>query len=159
MKRDFIVKKVGSENLLTPSLVVIKDSIIGSNRHVKLHLNSERNADNLYIFIKPKSGSVKARINNSKTYDLRRLRDTDWYYFRYFAFPDKGINMELEFENKQNFEIVLTDIIIGLPNLNEIKIKPRPNYMMSGGGSGHGTLAGDRTLATKKFIIKHEQLF
>jgi len=156
LKRDFIMNKVESENLPTPNLIVMNDSIIENQRVIKLYLNSERNADNLFIFIKSDSDSVRANINNSKTKELRRLKGTDWYTVKYFAFPDEGINMGLELFGKQNIEIVLTDIVIGLPNLSETKIKPRPDYMMSGGGSGHGTLAGDRTLATKKFIITHE---
>ena len=156
LKRDFIINKVESENLPTPNLIVTNDTIIENQRVIKLYINSERNADNLFIFIRSDSDSVKVSINNSKSKELRRLERTDWYSLKYFAFPDEGIDMELELSEKQNIEIVLTDIVIGLPELRETKLKLRPNYMMSGGGSGHGTLAGDRTLATKKFIITHE---
>jgi len=75
---------------------------------------------------------------------LRLLGDTKWHLIRYYAFPEEGIDMELKLSENQDIEIVLTDIVFGLPDLQEITITQRPNYMMSG---------NDRTFATKKFLI------
>lgn len=144
-KKDFIKNTVVMENIPIPNLVVIKDSIIGSQRLVKCHINSNRNADNLFIYIKSNSDSIKVGINELEMKELKPVNKTEWYLLKYYAFPEEGIDMELMLLEKQNIEISLTDFIYGLPVLGEVKIKPRPDYMMSN---------GDMTMATKKFIIR-----
>lgn len=145
-KSDFLKKTIEMENLTTPSLIVMNDSIINSQRFVKLHLNSGRNADKLFIYINSYSDSLKVAINKSGMKELKLPEGTEWYYIRYFAFPEEGIDMEIQLTEKQNLEICLTNRIYGLPVLKGIEIKPRPDYMMSN---------GDMTLATKKFVITH----
>ncbi len=145
-KRDFIKNTVVRENIPIPNLVVIRDSIIGSQRIVKFHINSSRKADNLFVYIKSNSDSIKVRINESEMKELKPVDKTEWYLIKYYAFPEEGIDMELRLLEKQNIEISLTDFIYGLPVLGEVKIKQRPDYMMSN---------GDLTMATKKFIIRN----
>ena len=145
-KKDFIKNTVVMENIPIPNLVIIKDSIIGSRRLVKFHINSSRNADNLFVYIKSNSDSIKLRINESEMKKLKPVDKTEWYLIKYYAFPEEGIDMELLLLEKQNIEISLTDFIYGLPVIGEVKIKQRPDYMMSN---------GDLTMATKKFIIRN----
>lgn len=145
-KRNFIIKRIETENLPTPTLIVMNDSVVGSQRLLKLHLNSGRKADKLYVQIKSNSDSIKAAINNSEMKELKLMDGTEWYLLRYYALPEEGIDMELKLLEKQNIEISLTDIVYGLPVLGEVKIKQRPDYMMSN---------GDMTMATKKFIIRN----
>jgi hypothetical protein len=78
--------------------------------------------------------------------ELKPVDKTEWFLIRYYAFPEEGIDMELKLLEKQNIEISLTDFIYSLPVLGEIKIKHRPDYMMSN---------GDMTMATKKFTIRN----
>jgi len=144
-KRNFIIKRIETENLPTPTLIVMNDSIVGSQRCLKLHLNSGRKADKLYFQIKSNSDSIKAAINNSEMKKLKLMDGAEWYLLRYYALPEEGIDIELKLLGKQNIEIRLTDFIYGLPVLSKVEIKPRPDYMMSN---------GDMTMATKKFIIR-----
>jgi len=144
-KRNFIVNPAEAENLPAPTLLVMNDSIIGNQRLLKLHINSGRKANNLFIQIKSKSDSVKASVNESAMKDLNLYNNSDRYLLRYFALPEEGIELEILLENR-DVELYLTDFIYGLPAPAGIEIKPRPDYMMSD---------GDMTIATKKFVIKH----
>ena len=146
-KRDYLKKNVETENLPTPSLVM-NDSIINSQRFVKLHLNSGGNADKFFIYIKSHSDSLKVAVNKSGMKELILTEGSEWYFIRYFAFPEEGIDMELQIMENQDLEICLINSIYGLPVLQEIEIKPRPDYMMSN---------GDMTMATKKFVITNEK--
>ena len=76
--------------------------------------------------------------------DLQRVNDTDWYLIKYFAFPEEGIDMTLNLDDKQEIEIRLIDFVYGLPDLPEVQKYPRPSNMMSN---------GDRTIATKRFNL------
>jgi hypothetical protein len=145
-EKDFIKNTVVMGNMPLPHLIIIKDSIIDNQRLVKFHINSIRNADNLFVYIKSNSDSIKVRINESEMKELKPVDKTEWFLIRYYAFPEEGIDMELKLLEKQNIEISLTDFIYSLPVLGEIKIKHRPDYMMSN---------GDMTMATKKFTIRN----
>jgi hypothetical protein len=145
-EKDFIKNTVVMGNMPLPHLIIIKDSIIDNQRLVKFHINSIRNADNLFVYIKSNSDSIKVRINESEMKELKPVDKTEWFLIRYYAFPEEGIDMELKLLEKQNIEISLTDFIYSLPVLSEIKIKHRPDYMMSN---------GDMTMATKKFTIRN----
>ncbi len=144
---DSLINKVESEDLPVPKLTILNDSIIDGQRLLRLQIDSERKADHVFIQIKSDSDTVYARINNSEMGELVRFNGSEWFLIRYFAFPDEGIELELVLSDTQNIEVVLTDTEIGLPDLHEITIKPRPDYMMS---------AGDRTMATKKYVITAE---
>ncbi len=147
-KQDYFKKTAEIENLPTPYLIILNDSVINNKRLLKFHLNSERNPDILFIWIKSISDSIHAAINNSDFKELKRWKNSEWNLIGYYAFPEVGIDMELKYSENQDIEITLTDVVIGLPDLPDIKIKQRPNYMMS---------AGDRTYATKKFLITHDK--
>jgi uncharacterized Tic20 family protein len=147
-KRDVLVKPVMGENLPAPALIVLKDTIANKQRLLRLHINSERKADNLFIQIKTDLDSIQVGINHSGLKMLNGLKDSEWHLIRYYAFPEEGIDMELKIEENQNIEISLIDFIYGLPVLREINIKPRPDYMMSN---------GDMTIATKKFVVAHKK--
>jgi hypothetical protein len=141
-KQDYFKNTLEIEHLPTPNLIVLNDSIFNSNRLLKFHINSGLNAETLFVGIKSVSDSIRVGINNSDLKELKRLDNTEWHLIRYYAFPEEGIDMELILSGNQDIEIILTEIVYGLPDVKGITIKQRPNDMMS---------AGDRTITTKKF--------
>ena len=143
-ERDFLKKSVDLKPLAAPSLEILHDSVSEDRRQLKLHIASGRKADNLFIQIRSNSDLMKASINKSRMKDLQRVNGTDWYLIKYFAFPDEGIDITLNLDNKQEIEIHLIDFVYGLPDLLEVQKYPRPSNMMSN---------GDRTIATKNFVL------
>jgi len=141
---NFLSKKVESEQLATPDLVVTQDSISNNQRFLKLHLNSVRKAHNLFFKIKSNSDPIKVSINGTLLKTIQSVTETHGILIRYYALPEEGIEVDMQLLSTSGLELILTDIIYGLPVLNEMKIKPRPNFMMSN---------GDMTVATKKFIL------
>jgi hypothetical protein len=139
--RDYLKKSVNTEPLPVPIIEVLRDTISEYNRLLRLHLKSGRNANSLFIQIK--SDSISASINKSEMKALEHFNNTDWNLIRYFAIPNEGIEVELNFAKDQNIEISLTDIIYGLPEIPGFEIPQRLHYMMSN---------GDRSMAAKSFF-------
>ncbi|MFC2123583.1 M28 family peptidase [Bacteroidota bacterium] len=136
---------VTTEPLPSPIITVINDSIGDDYRYLKLHLESQRNANQFRIQMKSDSKNVRASINNSELKEIHPFRMTEWYLIHYYTLTPEGIDLELKFENENNIEICLTDISYGLPDFLSATQKQRPEYMMP---------SRDRTVATKLFFFK-----
>ena len=141
MQGDYPVHPAKEAGVAHPVATLLHDSIAGSERILRLHLASPRNAGRMLIFINADGGDLHIRLNEGEKHQLHSHDHSGWFFMPYFAFPEKGIELTMHIDRDISPGLLLTDITQGLPQY--IDYDARPEYMMP---------QGDRTLASRIYI-------
>jgi hypothetical protein len=113
--------------LPAPEIAVLDDSVIGTERTVRLRATSPRGASNLYVDVQAPGDITSAKLDgrpldriNIPGDQRTRLR------LAYHAIPTEGIQLELTLSASGPLRVQLEDRSNGLPDIPGIASVPRP---------------------------------
>lgn len=144
MKKNKAAKVV----LAAPIATLLEDRFDGEVRHLKLHLDSQRDAPHLAFFLKADAGVIAAEINQLKITDFSAPADQkkNWKSWNYYALPSDGINLTLQLHTSDSFELRLTDFSLGVPTPAGFVHKAKPKHVIPAPDS-----YADMTIVSKLF--------
>jgi len=129
-------KKTGVLDIAKPSISVVCDTIIGSNREIRLQITSNRNANKLELLAKSPIKFKQFSINGE---NLKLKNVDDNFVFEvekgtvlsYFITSENElINLEFIVDEKQKFDIDILESKFDLFSNSQIKIQPRTESML-----------------------------
>jgi hypothetical protein len=133
-------------NLQPPALAVVGDRGEGAERVVELQLQSPRGGLNATVEVKTR---VEAATLNGKPIDVEALADrNEALRIVYYAFPEGGVRLSLRVQADGPFEVEVRDWTPGLPAVQGLNVRPRPDHMVPAAFD-----LTDTTMIKKTFVV------
>ena len=128
--------------LPAPSARLVHDTIVDDHRYLSIHLQSNRQAAWLNLYMKSDEDSLMIRIAGSEWHRLKSSSSNPWGIIRFFALTHDGIELEIQMPAEKELQVRLTDYAFDMDQ--HTGNLARPAHMMS---------RGDRSLAHMAFVF------
>lgn len=148
-RQPFISKKAPSLNLEKDSVEMISDTTTDGIRTVDLKIKSARQPRLLSITLEPKMEILSAQVNGRQLYsDENRPSATQerGWVLTYYAVPAEGFNLKVSMKSGEPFKVRVMSESEGLPQIPNLALKPRPEYLIPSQLSDTTRVTGSYTL-------------
>jgi len=137
--------------LPAPKLSVESDTMNGNVRTLRLRIASQRDAPMILVRTDSVTQVLGAVISGDpvESYARAPTAPGDRWRMIYAAPPREGFELILEVTGPQSIELTVEDVSYELPELSNLAIRERPDYMMPAPLFG----ASDSTLVSKTFRL------
>lgn len=133
-----------------PHVALLEDSTANNVRTLRVRITSPRRAPLVAVSID--NDILGAAINGQPFDDYKdsSAAPPKGLAFRYFALGEDGIELALEVKPLERIGIRLIDISYGLPDIQGISFKARPEYMMP---TANRAFAQNTTMVSKSYTF------
>ena len=138
----FMKAQAPAVNLSPPVIELLDESRTAGGRILRLHVTSSRHAPVISLYSDPDTEVLASVING------KRIAGESGKPFKlqYYALPAEGIEVSLEIKSSGTVQIQATDQSYGLPEIQTMSFKPRPDHMIAS-----SLPYSDSTLVSKSF--------
>ena len=138
--RTYLYAPAPIAELPSPDLKVIHESLQGDMRMLRLRLTSPRQAPLMSVYAEPGAEIRRVAIDGKQDTLGQSANAKIPWVIRYYALPADGIEIVFETIPSQPLKLVVVDQSYGLPPLQEVTLKARPqNVMPSSSTSSEAT--------------------
>jgi hypothetical protein len=118
--------------LAKPTIAIIKDSIIGDNRYLKIQITPNRKVNRYDVFAHPKMTLYNFKANGVSTIGEKgiALKVNGTRVVRYYVVGNEPLVMEFYIKKATIFDMDLVESSFDLLSNPLFDIKPRSNWMM-----------------------------
>lgn len=113
-------------SLAAPELQVVEDRIADGVRSLKLRILSKRQAPVLILNVRAEGETIAATVNGKSN---GGKLENQWG-FEYLGLPEEGIELGMQVKSTAPIKIRVADQTYGLPEIQGMTFKPRPDSMM-----------------------------
>lgn len=128
--RPYLKTPAPIADLLAPDLKVLADSLQGDVRTLRLRLTSPRQGPLISVYAEPGMEIRKVAIDGKQDSVGPAADAKNPWVIRYYALPTEGIELVFETKPSQLLNLVVVDQSYGLPPLQEVTAKARPENVM-----------------------------
>jgi len=140
-KRGWIQANTDSISINAPDIQIVSSEITNSStstrtqRSVTLKLTSTDAKDYISLFFGGKNRILSAKLNGKPIelhaeFNSEQNDNNSWWQWRYYGLPVKGIEISLEIEGEEDFEVKVFAVSWGFPQALLSKMPPRPDNTM-----------------------------
>lgn len=123
-----IDKDTDADIIIDPIRVnVVDERFNEDSREVTIEITSEEEVNNIIVFIEPELLVSEVKLNGN----VPLVWDEHWPVLRYYNLPAEGITLTIPSVIDQPLKIRILTQRIGLPEVLQQSIKPRPDYLIS----------------------------
>ena len=105
---------------------VVNEKLNEDSRELTIKINAEEDVNNIIVFIEPELLVSNVKLNKDITLDW----DERWPVLRYYNLSAEGITLTVPAVIDEPLKIRVLTQKIGLPEVLQQLIKPRPNYLI-----------------------------
>ncbi|WP_343696039.1 M28 family peptidase [Flavobacterium sp.] len=115
-----------------PTIAFLRDSVIGSNRYLKIKITPNRKVNRYDIYANPKMTFYNFKANGVSTFGEKgnRLQREDSKILCYYVVGNEPLVMEFYINKSSIFDMDLIESSFDLMTNPELKVKPRSDWMM-----------------------------
>jgi hypothetical protein len=132
--------------LAAPSMEILENKAVGSERQVHLRVLSQRHAPVIVLFIPGETAVISSSVNG---HDLHGTAAPGAWTMQYYGAPADGIGLVLKMKTAGPVSVRIADVSYGLPEAATAALKPRPDSCIP---SSVGF--NDTTVVVKTFSIQ-----
>ncbi len=114
-------------DLKTPIITKLLDTIEGSIRHIKLQIQSARNANRIEILTKNNISFKTFKINDEDANSIFYIKKRKSILTYYFTKPNEIINLEFSTPEEMKIHFEVQDVKYDLFTNTQLNVKPRKN--------------------------------
>ncbi|MGB9181614.1 MAG: M28 family metallopeptidase [Pyrinomonadaceae bacterium] len=131
--RGFLQSDAPAAPLAAPNVELLSDTTNNDVRTVRLRISSPRQAPVVSLELDPQVQFLGGAINGRRLENRLKTPSTQAtpWGLRYYALPSEGIELTLEAKSSQPIVLRVIDQSYGLPEIQGMSIKPRPDYMIA----------------------------
>jgi hypothetical protein len=138
--RTYLYAPAPIAELPAPDVKVLDDSLQGNVRMLRLRLTSPRQAPLMSVYAEPAAVIRRVAIDGKQDRGGQSANANIPWVIRYYALPAEGIEIVFETNPSQPLKLVVVDQSYGLPSLQDVTLKARPqNVMPSSSTSSEAT--------------------
>ncbi|MCA1636304.1 MAG: M28 family metallopeptidase [Acidobacteria bacterium] len=115
--------------LAPPNVTVLSDGTTDGTRSLHLSVTSQRRAPIIGVFVEGESEPLSMTVNGRRVENLPRPVEGAQpraFGLRYYAAPPEGLDLKLEVRAAQGLKLRVIDQSYGLPELQGVTYRPRP---------------------------------
>jgi len=128
----FLQSEAPAAGLAPPEVSVVEDRTDGDRRHLRLRVDSARDAESVYVQLNSEAELYAVEVNGKRV-DFKTPvgvgGDKRWG-MRYYALPKEGVELSLQLKPKGPLKLSLFDQSHGLPQVAGAPLGPRPDDLM-----------------------------
>jgi hypothetical protein len=125
----FLQSPAPAAQLAPPNVTVLSDETANGTRSLHLSVTSQRRAPIIGVFVEGESEPLSMTVNGRRVENLPPAvpgAQPRAFGVRYYAAPPEGLDLRLDLRAAQGLKLRVIDQSYGLPELQGVTYKPRP---------------------------------
>lgn len=125
----FLQSPAPTAQLAPPNVTVLSDETANGTRSLHLNVTSQRRAPIVGVFVEGESEPLSMTVNGRRVEHLPSIIagvQPRAFGVRYYAAPPEGLDLKLDVRAAQGLKLRVIDQSYGLPELQGVTYKPRP---------------------------------